>query len=103
MNLKVAKRLLAPLAFAAIVFAATPASAAEAAKAPVAPQITLEELFAAPVASSTPSLANGQDHLFVPLVLGCADQWCFSTTHCRQICEENSVFCDTRIRRCILF
>ncbi len=101
MKLEVAKRLLAPLAFAAIVFAATPASAAEAAKAPAAPQITLEELFAAPVGSSTPTLANGQDQLFVPLVLGCTNQWCHSTTHCRQICDEYWVVCDTLARRCV--
>ncbi len=96
MNRKLGTCLFALLAVFAIVFAAQPA-AAETAKAP----ITLEELFAPASTSSEPALANGQDQLFVPLALGCTNQFCHSTTHCRQICAEYWVVCDTHIRRCV--
>lgn len=99
MNRKLGMSLFALLAVFAFVFASQPAAAAGDAKAP----ISLEELFTPASASSTPALANGQDQLFAPQALGCTNQYCQSTVHCRQICDEYWVACVSQLgtKRCV--
>ena len=99
MNRKLGISLFALLAVFTFAIATQPAAAEESARAP----ITLDELFAPASVSSVPALANGQDQLFIPQALGCTNQYCQSTTHCRQICDEYWVACVPQLgtKRCV--
>ena len=99
MNRKLGMCVLGLLAVFSFVFSAQPAAAADDAKAP----ISLEDLFAPVSAAPAPALADGQDRLFEPQAVGCTNQYCQSTVHCRQICGDYWVACVSQLgtKRCI--